>query len=267
MERSRRAAGRLYEIHPGVLALTPTLPIEGRRAAALLWSDGWLSGLSLLALHGIAGEPATVHVTVVGRSREPVAGVTPHRTRGFARGDVTRVGAFAATTVGRALLDVAAATPEAVLRGWVHEAQYRRLIDPLTLRQIVERHPGHPGLAALRAIDPAPRRSESGLETRLGRLVARVPGPPPERQFWFTTASGRRRRADFAYVEQGVLIEADGRDAHARMLALDDDRVRDNDAAAAGWLTLRYTGRRMRDAPDAVVAEIAAVLVTRGAGR
>jgi len=93
----------------------------------------------------------------------------------------------------------------------------------LSQSRVLDTHPGHPGLAKLAAIQPA--TGESGLERRLGKIIP--PGATP--QFWLTGLSGRRYRADFAYVEERVFIEADGRDAHARMLAFDDDRARDND--------------------------------------
>lgn len=252
--RWRERTGRLFRIHQCVFALTPTLSDDGYRAAALLATNGTLSHESTLCLAGLAGAPDSQHITIVGSGRRSVPGITIHHTRAWAPGDVTRVRGLRTTTVARALLDVA---PTAVnLRALVHEAQYRKFIDPLSLRAIVTNHRGHPGLARLAAIEPA--AGDSGLERRLGKILP----PGATRQVWLSGLSGKRYRADYAYVEERVFIEADGRDAHARMLAFDDDRARDNDIAATGWLPLRYTASHMAS-PDTIRAQVDEVRRTR----
>lgn len=258
MERRRLRTGRLFEIHPGVFALTPTLSEDGRRAAALLWAQGTLGYESVLALYDLVPGPRDVHV-ICATTKPAPSGVRLHRSRFLPDADIRRVRGLRATTVARALLDVAPHTPAQRLRRIVHEAQYRRLIDPLTLRGIFDTHPGHPGLAALGAIDAAPRGTESGLEGRLHRALALVPGARPTPQFRMTLPSGRRIRADAAYVEERVLIEADGRDAHARMLAFAADRARDNETLEIGWTPLRYTGADLAR-PDAVARQVRALL-------
>lgn len=258
MERWRLDAGRLYEPLPGVLSLTPTLSPDGRRAAALLWSGGTLGHESVLSLNALRDEPDSIHV--IGRwSRDAPDGITPHRTRALPPADLTRVRGLRATTVARALLDVAPRTPPDALRRLVHEAQYRRLVDALSLQGTIDAHPGHPGLANLRAIDPAPRGIESELERRLRRALRLVPGPPPTRQFRLTLPSGRRIRADAAYVEERVLVEADGRTAHARMRAFGEDRARDNETLEIGWTPLRYTWADV-DRPGTVARQVTALL-------
>jgi hypothetical protein len=252
-ERWRLKTGRLFEVLPRVLSLTPALSEDGCRTAALLATDGSLSHESTLHLYELVERPAALHVTVVG-DRRRVPGLIVHRTRAWAPGDLTPVRGLRTTTVSRALLDVAPTAPN--LRALVHQAQYRKLIDPLSLKAVVDNHPGHPGLNALAAIEPT--SNESGLERRLAKLLPEGATP----QFWLTGLSGRRYRADFAYVEERVFVEADGRDAHARMLAFEDDRTRDNDIAATGWLPLRFTADQMRS-PDTVRAQVEGVRRTR----
>jgi len=205
-ETWRLANGRLFELLPGVLSLTPAVTEDGWHAATLLWTDGTLSCESVLYANGVLkSRPPTVHVTVVGGVRRVTEGITVHRTRGWQPGDVTRLRGLRATTVGRALLDVAPTTAHATLRALVHEAQYRKLIDPLSLTAILDAHPGHRGRKRLAAIDPA-NNAESGLERRLARVLAPIPGTTA--QYWLTGLSGARYRADLAFLEQRVFIEA-----------------------------------------------------------
>lgn len=257
--------GRLYEPLPGVLSLTPTLTSDGRHAAALLWSGGTIGHDSVLYLHDLIPRPVRVHV-ICRSTRDEPDGVRVHRSRRLPADDLRDLRGLRTTTVARALLDVAPRWGAEPLRKVVHEAQYRRLIDPLSLAAVLCAHPGHPGSRALRAVDPAPRGAESGLERRLRRALALVPGRPPTPQFRVTLPSGRRIRADAAYVEERVLVEADGRDAHARMLAFGDDRARDNETLEFGWIPLRYTSADLRS-PQRVARQISTVLNARGGSR
>jgi very-short-patch-repair endonuclease len=56
--------------------------------------------------------------------------------------------------------------------------------------------------------------------------------------------SGRSRRLDFAYPEERIAIEFDGFAEHGLLRStFDDDRVRGNALALAGWLVLHFTSR------------------------
>jgi hypothetical protein len=264
-ERHRVRAGRLFEVLPGVFSVTPDPSADGRLAAALLWAGGTLGHESVLEAHGLAPRQEMVHGIVLGRARPSPAGVLLHRTRSLPATDRSPVRGLPATSVGRALLDIAPRTPHRRLRALVHEAQFHGLVDPISLERLLRAHPGHPGLRALAAVDPAPRGAESSLEALLRRVLAPLPGPPGTPQLRVRGLSGRRYRGDMGYEAERVLVEADGRSAHVRMLSFESDRERDGDLAAVGWLTLRYTAAQLR-AVDTVRAQVLATLRSRGGG-
>ena len=69
-------------------------------------------------------------------------------------------------------------------------------------------------------------------------------GTEPERQYRFL--SNRRFRADFAFVEEKVLIEIDGFGfGHQSIASLTKDHERQNLAILAGWVLLRFTPKML----------------------
>ena len=61
-----------------------------------------------------------------------------------------------------------------------------------------------------------------------------------------------------------VIVELDGRRYQDTDSRFESDRRRDAALAAAGYVVLRFTHRRLRDEPLACVAELSAVLSRRG---
>lgn len=260
-EQRRLAAGRLFEPLDGVLSLTPSLSDLGLLMAAALHGHGVVGGWSRLHLAEVVrGRPVRPYVITDRRDLERPA-LDLHHTRGLPAADLEAHAGIPVTTVGRALLDVARVAHPEALRAAVHEAQFLGHVDPLGLAAIVSAHPGHPGCRALRAIEPAPARSANAFEAHLSRLLA--PLGAHERQHRLAGLSGRVHRADIAYLDARLLVEADGRAAHARMLAFETDRERDADLAGVGWLTLRVTARQVDDAPARVIRTVAAALAAR----
>ena len=87
------------------------------------------------------------------------------------------------TTVPRTLFDLAAVVSPGQLNRAVNEAEIRRLWDPLSLDDLLIRHPRRPGAAALRAVLATPGASitRSELEDRFLDLLRRR-SPPADRR-------------------------------------------------------------------------------------
>lgn len=108
----------------------------------------------------------------------------------------------------------------------------------------------------LKARGPGLEMSESILEVELVRLLTEAGLPPPVQQHplpWRPVGTGR---ADLAYPDARLLIEADGRRWHALNQDFESDRRRDNLAMLAGWRVPRFTWRD--------IVERTADLVTMG---
>lgn len=66
--------------------------------------------------------------------------------------------------------------------------------------------------------------------------------------------------------DHGLAIEVDGFATHKSRRAFEHDRALDARRAAHGVQTLRITWRRLTEAPESVVADIAAALALARAG-
>ena len=75
--------------------------------------------------------------------------------------------------------------------------------------------------------------------------------------------AGRRYRIDLAYRRPKIAIECLGKVGHLNEKAFEEDPVRNNDFALAGWLQLWVTYRRKQERPDRVIADVTDALACR----
>jgi len=149
---------------------------------------------------------------------------------------------------------------------WEQVADHLLLTGQMHIDELVERRVAYelsrrPGLPLLRAL--VDERSaegwvapESELETMLHSAVALVRDCPSVR--WQAPAPwDPSKRVDGLIDEWGLILEADGRSWHARVLDFDNDRWRDNQAAACGLRVQRFTFTHLTHRLDEVVAIIA----------
>jgi hypothetical protein len=149
--------------------------------------------------------------------------------------------------------------------GWVTRAFARNLTDEERLRAAMRQRPKLRWRSDLHdLIAAAADGDHSVLEYRYDRDVERAHGlPEPVRQAPFAQADGQRGRRDRLYREYAVVVELDGRLAHA----IEDqwrDKARDNAAAGDGMQSLRYGWTNVRWHPCETALEVAKVLRGRG---
>jgi hypothetical protein len=209
---------------------------------------------------------AMIHVTVPEERRIRAAnGVSIHRSLRAAVA-VLEQSNPPRTRVEETVLDLTqtAATFDDVC-GWVTRAFARELTDELRLRAAMRQRPKLRWRAELHELIVAAASGDhSVLEFRYERDVERAHGlPEPIRQAPFAGANGLRGRRDRLYQAYGVVVELDGRVAHA----VEDqwrDKDRDNAAAADRQQTLRYGWEHVRWHPCATALQVATVLKVRG---
>lgn len=253
--------GRLHPLHRGVYAVGHRVVSQRGRwmAATLAGGPGAVvSHRSAGALLGIVRWEGAVDVTVA-RRLHVRRGLALHHGR-LAPDEHTTHDAIPVTTPPRTLLDLAAVLPRARLERAVHEAEVLRLVDQLSLPDLLDRHPGRRGAAVLRAVleglgagGPVVTRSE--LEDRFVPLVAKAGLPAPA-----TNVFIEGFEVDCAWREQRLVAEFDGRAVHATLRAFERDRARDRTLQAAGWRVVRITWRQLRDEPGAVAADLRRLL-------
>ena len=145
------------------------------------------------------------------------------------------------TTVSRTLFDLASvATPRETRRA-MHEAEFLRLSDPLSLDDLIHRHRGERGTRMIRTILEDGRLgatvTKSELEDRfLAFLVARGL-PRPE-----VNVVVQGVEVDCLWRDHGVIVELDGHASHSTRATFESDRARDRMLAVAGRRVVRVTG-------------------------
>jgi very-short-patch-repair endonuclease len=167
------------------------------------------------------------------------------------------------TSVPRTILDLAGVLERRQLERAINEAEVRKLGDRLSVPDLLARHPGRRGTAALRAV-LADLRDGHGVtanefEALFADLVAAhnlpVPRFNPE-----IFVRGRFLRPDALWEREKVIIELDGRAVHGTWFAFESDRERDRILLLDGWRIARVTWLQLRDTPEAVARDLRELL-------
>jgi very-short-patch-repair endonuclease len=205
-----------------------------RRTAAAIW------GLSDCGGGGASPESTLVEIGVA-RNRHLRVSPSLHRVRYLVAGDITRREGLRITTPLRTLTDLATLRDPALLERCVESALRLRLVADSELRRVewVLARAGGPTWRTV--VDRRPvgaPATESDAETAFVQLCRRFGLPEPTRQL--EVVLGRRHRLDFAWIDERVAVEVDGRAVHGPDM-LGADLRRQNRIVLAGWLILRFT--------------------------
>ncbi|HKW05944.1 MAG TPA: DUF559 domain-containing protein [Candidatus Dormibacteraeota bacterium] len=116
------------------------------------------------------------------------------------------------------------------------------------------------GTRRMRSLAELAERAESPMETRLRWVLLQAGLPRPEVQRDLHDSGGRFvARADLYYPASRLVVEYDGGIHRDRLV--EDDR-RQNRLTNAGYRVLRFTAADVYGRPDAVRAEVRALLLT-----
>jgi predicted transcriptional regulator of viral defense system/very-short-patch-repair endonuclease len=258
----RLASGRLHRVHPGVYGVGhQPRTSKARWIAAVLacGSGAVLSHLDAAAFWKIyKGEGARVHVTSTSQSGRRISGIAAHRARRLHPDDVTVKDGIPVTTVARTLVDLTDVLGRDRLLRAIREAEFLGLLDLDALNAAVKRAHGRRRLNVLNealAHHTPGQIVREELEHRFLELVRKAGLPAPE-----TNIKVRARRqsyeVDCLWRAQKVAVELDGRAAHARTMAFEEDRARDAALSAIGLRPLRFTWFRVTKEPADVIAEL-----------
>jgi len=157
------------------------------------------------------------------------------------------------TPAARTLLDIAGQVRFTELRRALAEAEFLKLVTMDDVAATLGR--GRAGAAALRAAlechNPRLARTKKGLEERFLLLCERHSLPLPDVNVlvagWLV---------DAVWHEQRVVVELDSHLAHSTPARLENDRRRDLELRAAGYVVLRYTWRQVTETPELVPADL-----------
>jgi very-short-patch-repair endonuclease len=245
-------------VHPSVFALAgaPSCWEQGALAAVLAGGSGCVASHRAAArLWGLA-DWDEVDVSV-DRPRLPrLAGVSVHRTRDLAAGDLTVRHGIPVMNPMRMLVDLGAVVPRWAVSDVLERALVARLVTIKAVEATLERSArrGRRGCGVLRRVLEeralGAERPDSLAEARMAKLLREHDLPMPE--FQHRVVNGYR--VDFAYPEKRLAIEVDGHEFHSTPAQLQADLARQNEIVAAGWTVLRFTWLDLTRRPGRVAA-------------
>jgi very-short-patch-repair endonuclease len=261
MLRTMVNRSRLHRIHRAVYAVGHTrLTAHGRWTAAVLacGSGAVLSHLEAAALHDlrrIGG--GAINVTAPGRHN--IQGVRCHSVRHHHEDDITVADCIPVTTIARTVLDLAEVLTSQRLNEALEQAERMDVFDLRAIDAVIARNPGRRGITPLRkAIAKLADHTgwtQSGLERYFVEL-ARAHGLPIP----LTNQYVEGELVDAYWPDQRVVVEVDSWLWHKTRRSFESDRARDAKLTALGYRVVRFTDIRLRDEPEAVAAELRALL-------
>jgi very-short-patch-repair endonuclease len=265
----RLATGRLHHLHQGVYSVGHQLvPREGRWLAAVFASGkgAVLSHHSAAALWMIRpNSRSIVDVTAPHKSRT-WDGIKRHH-KGLPADEITVEEGIPVTTVPRTIFDLAATEPVDVVENLLREMEFLELRDRLSLRDLVERYPGRRGVRRVRTAlkrleEEPPGPKASPLEERFAPFLRRYRLPLPRFNDWILLGD-KSYKVDCHWPSAGQIVELDGWQGHKTRTAFRKDRARDRMLQVAGYNVTHLTWNQLDDEPEAVAADLRALLKRR----
>jgi very-short-patch-repair endonuclease len=119
-------------------------------------------------------------------------------------------------------------------------------------------HKGSGNLASLLDGIDGTAPSDSRLEVKVARLLRGSVAPFVQQ--YEVRVFGRRFRLDFAWPEQRVTLECDGRGSHLNRRSFQRDRAKWTALGASGWRVLVVTWEDATERPQTVTARVEAAL-------
>jgi hypothetical protein len=242
------------------------LTSEGRWMAAVLSAGpgAALSHRAAGAHHGLRAWTGRPSVTVPGRPAGRAA-IEIHRSV-LPLDEITVVEGIPITTVPRTIFDCAASAGEQGLRRMIREAEVQGLSDPLSLPDLLDRHPGRRGAAIVRSVladlEAGAGVPEGELEEHFARFIAEQRLPAPLHNLGIDLGD-RTVIVDCAWPDRMLIVELDGHAVHSRRVQIDADKERDRDLMAIGWQVTRVTWRHLHAGRAKLARDLRQLLTTK----
>lgn len=268
------ASGEWRQLDYRVFALASAAATWERQlwVAVLSRPRAVIGGRAAAHLHGFRGFARTKPVIVVpgsSNARSTVARVV--RAEYFDELDVVRVRGFPVTSIPETVLALAGEIPATRFEPLFDDLLLASRFDLDAMSHLLARDGGRRrrGIVLVREMvderrDDAPSHDASYLEKMVIRLLAKSDLPSWNREHPFSIR-GQPSRVDFYIPSWRLVIEADGRNWHARVAAFERDRIRDNELAVRGIQVIRLTYRILKSDPQGCLQMIHGVGRVRSA--
>jgi hypothetical protein len=264
--------GRLHRLQPGVfceeagwaVADPTSRAVLAARAVALARRSPAryaFSHVSAAALHGWpVSEPLADRVWLTvepgGYTRREDRLVQQVAPLGIE--DVEVASGLPCTSPARTVADCLRHLPaqEAVVLG--DAALRSRSVEPGSVAAVLER-PWPRAAAANELLPLLDGKRESGLESRSAVVMHQYGLPRPQSQVRIVGPDGRVvARVDFAWLDHGVVGEADGLVKYGDARTVAEEKQREARLQALGLVVVRWTARHLHGAPPLLIAQLRA---------
>lgn len=248
--------------HPGVMvnSCVPESFIQQCWAAHLAAGDpSALSHEAAARLHRLKGfGGAGVVINAPHGDHHRIADTRVHQIADMFRlpHHIIRIGGLPVSSLPRTLVDLGAVAHVARLRAAMDDALDNRKTTVEQIGRVVTdiARKGKRGLRpvarCLARHEPGPSVPRSHLERALVALLKDNGEPLPNFQARLPGRGVIDGLVDCMYEDARLILESDGRRWHARIAALAKDHLRDAEAAAAGYQTLRVMHEHVQGDPD-----------------
>jgi hypothetical protein len=260
--------GDLTTTTPGVYLVIPSAdPFDLLRGAVLALPRAVVSHQSAAHLLDLPKLPELVPTVVVpSHTTHRFPGVTVRRCHDLIGPDVVEVDGLVTTGVVRTFFDLGSLL---TFRQWdaIGEslviAQMMELasFDEVTQRLARRGKPGSRNAHKFLELRAGHNPRATILERRGRGVLADAGIPPPLPEYPIPWRASRR--FDDAYPDAQMALEWDSRAWHQQRGAMAEDRRRDREAAAHGWILLRYTWEDVTEAPHEIVETVRGLLKER----
>ena len=270
----RLASGEWIQLDYRVFAVASAAPTWERQMWVALLSrpEAVVGGRAGAHLHGFPGFPKCKPVIIVpgsANARSAIARVV--RSEYFDQLEIQQVKGFPVTSIAETVLALAGELSRGWLENLVDDLILSGRIEAAELLPAIERESGRRrrGIVFYRELveerlPDAPQPDSTYLERILERLLSKMSIPEWTREHPFTLGD-RPSRVDVFISAWDLVIEADGRNIHARRAAFETDRRRDNELATRGIQVIRLTYEMLTKDPDGCMETILAVGRVRSA--
>jgi very-short-patch-repair endonuclease len=266
LERVVRPGGRWQRVLPGAYATFtgPLLPVHLMAAALLLGGpQAQLTGVTALLLHGCTYLPhdTRVHLLLPMQVRRRMGErVVVHRT-GRLPSSQRRQGLPVTPPDRAAVLAARHSSSLREVRAMLSEVVQRRLTTVDRLESALSTGPSAGSALPRRVLTELAAGCRSAPEMELRDLLRRRPSLLATVLFNHpVVVGGRRLVADACWVQARVIVEVDSVEHHGFGEAAERTARRRAALTAAGWIVLSVSPRRLREEPEAVLAEIETLL-------
>lgn len=254
--------GTWHTPHPGVMvnSCVPESFLQQCWAAHLAAGEpSAISHEAAARLHRLKGfGGAGVVINAPHGDHHRVDGVRVHQISDMFRltDHVMRLGALPVSTIARTLVDLGAVAHVARLRSAMDDAfdnrrttveEVGRLVTDIARRG---KRGLRPVARCLARHEPGPAVPRSHLERALVALLTEHGEPLPNFQAGLPGRGVLDGLVDAMYEDAKLIVESDGRRWHARIAAIAKDHLRDAEAAAAGYQTLRVMHEHVEGDPE-----------------